>query len=77
MPRPCSYWTVRTFGKEDPNRTKFESITDITDAFRAELTSEEAKLGRPDLPKLVYELVQTDPTTKKRVGGQGCQGHRG
>ena len=67
MPHPCSYWAVRTFGKTDPNRTTFESITDITDAFRAELTSEEEKLGRPALPKLVYELIEINDQVKKRT----------
>ena len=65
MPHPCSYWAVRTFGKTDPNRTTFESITEITDAFRAELTSEEEKLGRPALPKLVYEPIENDQVKKK------------
>ena len=66
MPHPCSYWAVRTFGKTDPNRTTFESITDITDAFRAELTAEEEKIGRPALPKLVYEHIEINDQAKKK-----------
>ena len=67
MPYPCSYWAVRTFGKDDPSRTKFETITQITDAFRAELTSEDEKLGRPALPKLVYEPDETDQLKKQKT----------
>ena len=78
MPHPCSHWAVWTFGKVDPSRRTFDSVTDITDEYRAELASEEAKLGRPDLPKLVYERGEIDSTKKtEKVGSQGYQGHRG
>ena len=66
MPYPCSYWAVRTFGKDDPSRTKFETIAEITDALRTELNAEEEKLGRPALPKLVYELPETDEKKKQK-----------
>ena len=66
MPHPCSHWAVWTFGKVDPSRRTFDSVTDITDEYRAELASEEAKLGRPDLPKLVYERGDIDLTKKQK-----------
>ena len=65
MPHPCSHWAVRTFGKEDLSRKKFDAVTDIMSEFRAELNSEEGKLGRPDLPKLTYELTEIDTVKKK------------
>ena len=66
MPHPCSHWAVWTFGKVDPSRRTFDSVTDITDEYRAELASEEATLGRPDLPKLVYERGEIDLTKNRK-----------
>ena len=51
---------MRTFGKEDLSRKKFDAVTDIMSEFRAELNSEEGKLGRPELPKLTYEPAEID-----------------
>ena len=64
MPHPCSHWAVWTFGKVDPSRRTFDSVTDITDEYRAELASEEAKLGRPDLPKLVHEREEAEEESR-------------